>query len=523
MVAAQVYVSGSVESWTVAGAFGQRRFVALTILLTIGLAAVLAAGRARRGKAPAAIGAGALRLVERRAHRAVRHRPHEPSAPRPRKNAYDAFVTAAAMIPDLAGRLPVRSRLLLPPRPPSAIAGVESSTSPTSGFPLERANGIQTMETCHALAERGHDVRWWCGPTRTAPARDPFAFYGLPRHARVSIVERAPIGADPPFARRARLSGVRAARARAAGAPTSSMTRDLGDGVAAAAAAAAARAARLRVARLRAGRRRGAAGLLATGRRRRRARSCRAWRGAKRRLAARRGLRHDHAGPARDDRADSARASAVAVVPTACADPAGRSRRSPDPRSGGAVHVGYAGHLYPWKGVDVLIDALARSSGGPRADRRRPRAEPDLARLCALARARPRARVTFTGHVAPAAVPARLRGGDVLVLPNPASAISTHFTSPLKLFEYMAAGRAIVASDLPAIREVLRDGENALLVPPGDPQALAAASQRSRTTRRCGASRRRRAFEERRRDYTWARRAERLEALFTAVLAGAPR
>ena len=56
----------------------------------------------------------------------------------------------------------------------------------------------------------------------------------------------------------------------------------------------------------------------------------------------------------------------------------------------------------------------------------------------------------------------------MLVLPNPASAISTHFTSPLKLFEYMAAGRAIVASDLPAIREVLRDGENALLVTPGD-------------------------------------------------------
>ena len=38
MVASQIYISGSVESWTVAGAFGQRRFVGLTILLTIGLA-----------------------------------------------------------------------------------------------------------------------------------------------------------------------------------------------------------------------------------------------------------------------------------------------------------------------------------------------------------------------------------------------------------------------------------------------------------------------------------------------------
>jgi hypothetical protein len=38
MVAVQVYVSGSVESWTVAGAFGQRRFVALTVLLVLGVA-----------------------------------------------------------------------------------------------------------------------------------------------------------------------------------------------------------------------------------------------------------------------------------------------------------------------------------------------------------------------------------------------------------------------------------------------------------------------------------------------------
>jgi hypothetical protein len=41
MVAGQVYISGAVESWTVAGSFGQRRFVALTPLLTLGLAAVL--------------------------------------------------------------------------------------------------------------------------------------------------------------------------------------------------------------------------------------------------------------------------------------------------------------------------------------------------------------------------------------------------------------------------------------------------------------------------------------------------
>ena len=105
--------------------------------------------------------------------------------------------------------------------------------------------------------------------------------------------------------------------------------------------------------------------------------------------------------------------------------------------------------------------------------------EPDLERVKALAQSLGIAdRVTFTGLVEPARVPAHLARAAVLVLPNPASAISTHFTSPLKLFEYMAAMRAIVASDLPSIREVLRDNEHALLVAPGDADALAAAITR---------------------------------------------
>ena len=76
--------------------------------------------------------------------------------------------------------------------------------------------------------------------------------------------------------------------------------------------------------------------------------------------------------------------------------------------------------------------------------------------------------MTFTGLVPPAEVAAQLRAADVLVLPNPASAISSAFTSPLKLFEYMAAGRPIVATDLPSMREVLHAEENALLVEPGN-------------------------------------------------------
>ena len=67
----------------------------------------------------------------------------------------------------------------------------------------------------------------------------------------------------------------------------------------------------------------------------------------------------------------------------------------------------------------------------------------------------------------------------MIVLPNSArSEISARYTSPLKLFEAMASGRPIVASDLPSLREVLRDDVNAVLVAPDDPGALAAGLSR---------------------------------------------
>ena len=127
----------------------------------------------------------------------------------------------------------------------------------------------------------------------------------------------------------------------------------------------------------------------------------------------------------------------------------------------------------------------------------------------------PRPDVTDDGfrHVGPAQVPALLRRATILALPNPASAISTHFTSPLKLFEYMAAGRAIVASDLPAIREVLRHEVNALLVTPGDSTAFAQGIERLLADGELAARLARNALNDVD-DYTWSRRAERLEALF---------
>jgi glycosyltransferase involved in cell wall biosynthesis len=167
--------------------------------------------------------------------------------------------------------------------------------------------------------------------------------------------------------------------------------------------------------------------------------------------------------------------------------------------------------------VDILLRALARVPEASGLIVGGHGAEPDLGRLKALAADLGIAnRVTFTGLVDPERVPAFLMAADVLALPNPASAISTNFTSPLKLFEYMAAGRPIVASDLPAIREVLTHEVDALLVPPGDDAAMAAAIARLLEDRAL-AGRLAAAAQDRVRDYGWDTRAERLEALLAQV------
>jgi hypothetical protein len=104
MAALQIYVSGSVESWTVAGGFGQRRFVALTALLVIGTAALLAFPRrvvARRAVA-AAIVVAVYWNVALTVEFAVGLMDRQKMSPR--QNAYDAFVTLPTELPSLAYR-----------------------------------------------------------------------------------------------------------------------------------------------------------------------------------------------------------------------------------------------------------------------------------------------------------------------------------------------------------------------------------------------------------------------------------
>ena len=92
-------------------------------------------------------------------------------------------------------------------------------------FPLERANGIQTIETCYALAGRGHSVQLVVRPDTETPARDPLEYYGLPPRKGLTI-ERAPVS-GPAFARRIGYLAFAAGRASGAGRADIVMTRDL--------------------------------------------------------------------------------------------------------------------------------------------------------------------------------------------------------------------------------------------------------------------------------------------------------
>lgn len=138
--------------------------------------------------------------------------------------------------------------------------------------------------------------------------------------------------------------------------------------------------------------------------------------------------------------------------------------------------LGFVGGLRPWHGLADLAAIFA----AVRAERAgaqllvvgegpgRAGLEADLAALGVLDG------VTFSGAVAPDAVPGWLSAIDVALAPYPADA--SFYFSPLKLFEYMAAGRAIVASAIGQIASVVRHGETGWLHAPGDVAGAARAA-----------------------------------------------
>jgi glycosyltransferase involved in cell wall biosynthesis len=212
-------------------------------------------------------------------------------------------------------------------------------------------------------------------------------------------------------------------------------------------------------------------------------------------------------------------------APSALSDvlPAGMPPRSPRPPAPAAAGSGrsvmYVGQFWAWKGLDVLLQAMSSLppdvhldvvGGDPRGRRRE-----DLAAIAQ--RFGQRARVRYHGFVPHAQVHEELGRADCLVLPNQRTVRSGFFTSPMKLFEYMASGVPIVATDLPAIREVLRHEENALLVDPDRPEALANGIRRVLEDHALGQRLAARALEDVA-TYSWASRARQLADFLATVL-----
>ena len=199
-------------------------------------------------------------------------------------------------------------------------------------------------------------------------------------------------------------------------------------------------------------------------------------------------------------------ADRIEVVPNGI-DPAAFVDLPARPDAPDPLVLGFVGFVRDWHGLDTVIAAMAAHAGTPRLDLvvvgdgpARPALERQAAALGIADRVR------FTGLAPHEDVPRLVAGFDIALQPR-----AVVYASPLKIFDYMAAGRAIVAPDQPNIREILTDGETALLFDPASPDALWRAVLRlagdAPLRSRIGAAAR---SAIGRRRYTWADNAARL-------------
>lgn len=167
----------------------------------------------------------------------------------------------------------------------------------------------------------------------------------------------------------------------------------------------------------------------------------------------------------------------------------------------------YTGHLYEWKGVDTLFDAafqlpeeyLVVFVGGTPKDMTRVKAR----------NSESDGRALFVGTRSHREMPLWQAAADVLVLPNTAKEkISAYYTSPMKLFEYMASERPIVASRLPSIEEIVSDRE-VLFFEPDNAKALAGAIVHSLADR-VGSESRARAALKKVQGFDWSLRTKKI-------------
>jgi alpha-maltose-1-phosphate synthase len=157
--------------------------------------------------------------------------------------------------------------------------------------------------------------------------------------------------------------------------------------------------------------------------------------------------------------------------------------RRPGRRNPNLLTVVFVGTLKPWHGVPGLLHGVALANAQTPDPMHRWRVlvigdgpgRGDLERLAAALRVE----AEFTGAVTPDAVPGLLDAADAAAAPYPAEAAGQNdYFSPLKVYEYMAAALPIIASAVGQIPSILESGRTGILVPPGEPAAVAEALTR---------------------------------------------
>ena len=176
--------------------------------------------------------------------------------------------------------------------------------------------------------------------------------------------------------------------------------------------------------------------------------------------------------------------------------------------------VGFTGHIYPGRGADLLFELARRM---PRVNFLWVGGTLDLVAFWRgkLADAN-MTNVTMTGFVKHESIPLYQAASDILLMPYSRSISASsgqdiaEVINPMKMFEYMASGRAIISADLPSIREVLNEG-NSVMCEPDDPgrwQASIESLLANEAGRRALGVQARKDVEQ----LTWLKRAERVLA-----------
>lgn len=186
--------------------------------------------------------------------------------------------------------------------------------------------------------------------------------------------------------------------------------------------------------------------------------------------------------------------------------------------------VVYAGGFSPWNGLENLLKASIEVL------KEVPKAKfllvggigSDFRRICSLAQDYDLMRAfTFAGEVEYGEVPLYVATADVCVAPYSLKGRMMRkyglFGAPLKIFEYMAAGKPIVATDIGNIKNIIKNGKSGLLVKPDDPKGLADAIIlliRDKDLATYLATHARNEVGER---FSWAKHAQLLDELFRKV------